>query len=205
MTCLEAQSYITAFINDQLDMATLERFLEHVNHCSDCKEELEVYYTLLTAMKLLDEDKELANQFSQQLDNKLRLSAEKIRRKKLARVRKRFYFLFVTLGFIILSSISVTTKVINVTKPPEPAYHLVYIGIPEQYDPVALFISKYDEQAKNYIKHIKELRLFLYQMYNQGNINRVILYNKSVPVPDTWYIPFEKDQKEKVNHIDEGK
>lgn len=192
MTCLEAQSHITEFINDQLDMATLEKFLDHVNHCSDCKEELEVYYTLLTAMKLLDEDKELANQFSQELDHKLKLSAEKIRRKRNARVRKRFYFLFMTLGFIILSSISVTTKVITEPVPPMPPYHLAYIGIPDQYDPVALFINKYDEQARNYIQRKSELRIILYQRYNESGMNRVLLYENSIHVPDTWLIPFEK-------------
>ncbi|MDD5934107.1 MAG: zf-HC2 domain-containing protein [Clostridiales bacterium] len=184
MTCLEAQSHITAFINDQLDMATLEQFLDHVNHCSDCREELEVYYTLLTAMRLLDEDKELANQFSQELENKLKNSADKIRKTKNARVRKRFYFLFVTIGFIIFSSISVTKKVLTIPEPEKPAYRLEYIGIPKQYDPVALFIAKYDEKARIYVEGRRKLRFTIYQMVNEEFTSKVFEEYIDAPVMD---------------------
>ena len=56
MTCLDTQRMIIRFINDDLSLEELELFLDHVNSCSECREELEVYYALITAMKQLDED-----------------------------------------------------------------------------------------------------------------------------------------------------
>lgn len=170
MTCMEAQSNITAFINDQLDMATLEEFLDHINHCSDCKEELEVYYALLTAMRLLDEDKELSNDFSEDLEVKLRVSADKIRRKKNARIRKRFYLMVISLGFIMISSIQVGTAVLIPSKPSKPSFLLNYSGVPKRLDPVDKFIKTYDTQAKIYTSRTREQRARLYRQLEQDKI-----------------------------------
>lgn len=78
MTCLKAQSLITPFINNELDIKELEEFLEHVRSCKDCREELEVYYALLTAMKQLDEEKDLSDDFSLELSEKMEKAQEKI-------------------------------------------------------------------------------------------------------------------------------
>lgn len=78
MTCREAQSLITAFINDELDISELEVFVEHIRSCDECSEELEVYYALLTAMKQLDEDKNLSIDFRQELNDKLDRVEERI-------------------------------------------------------------------------------------------------------------------------------
>ena len=178
MTCLDAQSNITAFINDQLDMATLEEFVEHVNHCNDCREELEVYYTLLTAMKLLDEDKELSNQFSQELNWKLKSSVERIRKMKNARIRKKFYFLILAVGFAIISSISVTKQVITLKKPPKPSFIIQYKGTPKKYSPITKFVMMYDQQAKNYVLRKQELHRIMYRKFNRTGINPVLLYEQ---------------------------
>jgi len=68
---MEAQSLITRFINDELEIVELEEFIKHIESCSECREELEVYYALLTAMKQLDEDKNLSQDFSQELQEKI--------------------------------------------------------------------------------------------------------------------------------------
>ena len=41
---MKAQSLITGFINDELDIGELERFILHIQSCKECREELEVYY-----------------------------------------------------------------------------------------------------------------------------------------------------------------
>ncbi|SFR96021.1 anti-sigma factor family protein [Anaeromicropila populeti] len=69
MTCFEAQSMITPFINEQLDIKQLEQFLEHIERCKECKEEVEVYFTLFSGMKQLDENKTISNKFHIDLDN----------------------------------------------------------------------------------------------------------------------------------------
>lgn len=97
MTCLEAQSLVTPYINDELDLKVCEEFLRHVNSCAECREELEVYYTLLTVMKQLDEDKNLSENFKQELEIKLSSTEEKIIRKKVMRTRKRILLFLLVL------------------------------------------------------------------------------------------------------------
>jgi len=75
---MKAQSLITGFINDELETEELEEFLKHIEACKDCREELEVYYALLTAMKQLDEDKNLSDDFSQELREKIEQAQERI-------------------------------------------------------------------------------------------------------------------------------
>ena len=56
MKCVEAQSLITEYINDELSGERLEQFLAHVYECDDCKEELEIYYVIMKGMKQIDND-----------------------------------------------------------------------------------------------------------------------------------------------------
>ena len=56
MTCKEATQYIMPYINDEMTDKEVQRFLDHVEHCDDCYEELEVYYTLYAGLAQLDSD-----------------------------------------------------------------------------------------------------------------------------------------------------
>lgn len=88
MTCFEAQSRITDFMNNKLSIKELENFLNHVNHCEECMEELEVYYTLFTGMKLLDDQRNIDNNFQRELYNMLHWAEERIVREKIRVIRK---------------------------------------------------------------------------------------------------------------------
>lgn len=95
MTCLRAQSLITPFINDELNIDELEEFIDHIRTCKECREELEVYYALLTAMKQLDEDKNLSDDFSLELSEKLEKAREKIIHIRYIYYRKKGILIFV--------------------------------------------------------------------------------------------------------------
>lgn len=69
---------ITPFINNKLSNQEMEEFLDHVGSCKSCMEELEFYYALLTAMKQLDEDKNLSNDFRLELSGKIKRAREKV-------------------------------------------------------------------------------------------------------------------------------
>lgn len=56
MTCKQVQKRIIDFINDDMDVKELGAFLEHLEYCDECKEEYDVYYTLIMGMRLLDSD-----------------------------------------------------------------------------------------------------------------------------------------------------
>ncbi len=38
---------VMPYINHQLDEVQLEQFLKHIKSCSSCREELEIYYTVV--------------------------------------------------------------------------------------------------------------------------------------------------------------
>lgn len=104
MTCMETQKMITPFINDELTLEETELFIDHVNSCLECREELEVYYALLTAMKQLDEDKILYDDFSMELSAKLDKAQEKIINAKFTYYRKKGALLLIIL--IVLAVVS---------------------------------------------------------------------------------------------------
>ena len=103
MTCNKAQSLITPFINNKLTRKELEDFVNHVGSCSVCREELEVYYALLTAMRQLDEDKNLSSDFGMELDQKLERARERIFHAKFTYYRKKIilFLTMIVLAFII--------------------------------------------------------------------------------------------------------
>ncbi|WP_455715461.1 anti-sigma factor family protein [Anaerosporobacter sp.] len=109
MTCKEAQGLIMPYINDELDVGQLEKFLEHVEYCPDCKEELEVYFTLLTGMRQLDEDKNLSGDFHIDFEKSLRKSEERINRTKLNYARKRIIYVIICLVFCIMVNVNSST------------------------------------------------------------------------------------------------
>ena len=119
MTCIEAQAMITPFIQDNLNMEQMEEFLQHVNHCSACMEELEIYYAVLTAVRQLDADKDLPDNYLEDLKKKLVKSAEQIRHAKRMKVRRRFMLLATILCFAVFSSIQLGEIVTENPREPE--------------------------------------------------------------------------------------
>ena len=56
MTCREAQQMVMPYINHQLSDEELEAFLLHIEECPDCREELEIYFTVDYGIRQLDDD-----------------------------------------------------------------------------------------------------------------------------------------------------
>lgn len=54
MTCQEAERMVTPYINDQLTGDETEAFLEHIETCKNCQEELEIYFMVDVGLKQLD-------------------------------------------------------------------------------------------------------------------------------------------------------
>lgn len=55
MDCREVQKLVMPYIQDELTDRELEDFLEHVEACPDCQEELEIYFMVSLGLKQLDE------------------------------------------------------------------------------------------------------------------------------------------------------
>ena len=54
MTCQEAERLVFPYIRDELDGDTVEAFLEHIDSCEACSEELEICFTVDVGLKKLD-------------------------------------------------------------------------------------------------------------------------------------------------------
>lgn len=144
-------------------MTELEGFLAHVKQCPECREELEVYYALLTAIKLLDEEKEMSNNFTDELNRKIRNCEEHIRRSKRNKVKRRIVFAFVVAGVTVISSLSIRKLTEIPAAPAKPSYILRYSGIPRRYDPMYRIRTEYDTIAREYVGKIKAGRLEFYR------------------------------------------
>ena len=79
MECQEAQAMIVPFIEGRLDDEQTERFIEHVEQCSDCYDELEVYYIVMVGVKQLDEENHPIVDFNGDLKKYLAYKKEELK------------------------------------------------------------------------------------------------------------------------------
>ena len=82
MTCLEAQSKIIAYIENKLERNDKQEFLVHVKNCKECREELNIYYTMIEGMRQLDENEPLSKDFDADLEKRMSQELNTNRKKK---------------------------------------------------------------------------------------------------------------------------
>lgn len=100
MDCKRAQELISAFINGQLDTEETKDFIEHMEDCRECREEMEVYYSLMTAMKQLEEGTDLSDNYVADLNHKLEECYLEDLRRKRSCARRRM--VLISLIFLLL-------------------------------------------------------------------------------------------------------
>ena len=54
MTCKDAEKMIPLFLEDDLEMDDLRKFMEHIDKCEECKEELTIQFLVLEGMARLE-------------------------------------------------------------------------------------------------------------------------------------------------------
>lgn len=54
MNCKEAEKKIPSFLQDDLDGTKLEEFVEHVENCPECKEELSIQFLVTEGLERLE-------------------------------------------------------------------------------------------------------------------------------------------------------
>lgn len=110
MDCKRAMELITLFINDQLNSEDTEAFLNHIENCAECREELEVNYSLMTAMKQLDEDTDLSDNYIEELNQKIEACyLDELKRKRSCARRKAILAVVVVL-LVFMNGITVKEK-----------------------------------------------------------------------------------------------
>lgn len=71
MTCKEIEKMIPSFLEDDLDTDDLREFMEHVEHCNDCMEELSIQFLVTEGLARLESGSvfDLQNELGERLEN----------------------------------------------------------------------------------------------------------------------------------------
>ena len=86
MNCQTAESMVTRYIEHDLSVEELEGFLDHVESCPSCYDELETYFIVHAAIQQLDEvSKDSTLDFRELLEEDIRKSKHYILKKKFRR------------------------------------------------------------------------------------------------------------------------
>lgn len=102
MKCIEARRMVAPFIRRELSEKELDQFLKHIEHCSDCMDELDIYYTMYKALDTLDSGTHHEYDFKKMLAEEIRSARRMLHRRRFQRMFGMFG-LFVVEILLILS------------------------------------------------------------------------------------------------------
>lgn len=88
MDCRTFESKIPAYIAGQLKMEEMQEFVNHADTCNECYDELEITYSVMQGIRLLDSEEGLSSGTAMSLDSSLYFARERVHRWTLARVIK---------------------------------------------------------------------------------------------------------------------
>jgi hypothetical protein len=105
MTCKDADRVIALFLNDDLDNRELADFLNHIDNCPECREELTIQFLVKEGMQRL----ESGNTFNLKLELELLLKDAKRRLK----IRKSLVYasLFLELAVLAMAILTVALAI----------------------------------------------------------------------------------------------
>ena len=122
MDCLKAQTCITSYVDGELTGETLKEFLLHVKWCTNCREELEIYYTLIEATRQLDEGLLTTNDFMKELEEKINRELNEIHVAEERKVNRRFFAILVFIALCAVSFIKILDIPIPILNPPKVSW-----------------------------------------------------------------------------------
>lgn len=89
MNCREARRMVTPFINHELSDKKTEQFLRHVEHCSDCMDELDTYFMVYRTIDTLDAGAHhRENDFQKMLNEEIRSAKRGILTRKIINISR---------------------------------------------------------------------------------------------------------------------
>lgn len=99
MNCMEARRMIIPYVKGELSDRDLEQFLKHIEQCSDCMDELDIYFTVYRALDTLDTGEKHEYDFKKMLMDSIRISKTRI---LLGRIRKIVQSIFICCAGLLL-------------------------------------------------------------------------------------------------------
>ena len=112
MDCQTAEGMVSRYIKHDLPLNELEEFLDHVQNCSSCYDELETYFIVHEAIQQLDEKEDgTVLDFRELLEQDIRRSRRYIRQKRWLHFLSVIFFMAV----VIATALFVVFLVMEVT------------------------------------------------------------------------------------------
>ena len=79
MDCKTANRMMVPFLEGALSLEETDHFLKHIKECSGCREDLEIYYTVRTAIDGMDQDRFKTYNLKQQFEHDMSQVARQVR------------------------------------------------------------------------------------------------------------------------------
>ncbi|MDD7402315.1 MAG: zf-HC2 domain-containing protein [Butyribacter sp.] len=99
MECREVQKKYIPFIDDMLSVKDLEAFLAHMDACPDCREEYDVYYTMIMGVRYLDDNIKSTDWVSS--DRKLEYARQYLHKYRIRKLEKFILFAAMCIGIVL--------------------------------------------------------------------------------------------------------
>ena len=99
--CKDIQKLFIPFIDDKLSVSDLDAFLNHMNTCKECREEYDIYYTVIMGMRYLDERQNIS-EFKLDSAQKLRSAADYLFKYRILRLEKYILLAVLCIGVVLL-------------------------------------------------------------------------------------------------------
>lgn len=101
MECKEIQKLFIPFIDDKLSVSDLAAFLDHMDTCKECREEYDIYYTVIMGMRYLDERQNIS-EFKLDSEKKLHSAADYLLKYRILLLEKYILLAVLCIGVILL-------------------------------------------------------------------------------------------------------
>ena len=101
MECKEIQKLFIPFIDDKLSVSDLAVFLHHMDTCRECREEYDIYYTVIMGMRYLDERQNIS-EFRLDSEQKLHSAADYLLKYRILLLEKYILLAVLCIGVILL-------------------------------------------------------------------------------------------------------
>ncbi len=149
MNCKEAQALFQNYIDGHLPEKILPDFLEHMEECPKCLEDLKVQYAIYTAISQLNSGKDFSDDYGSEVMRKLAGDREFLKRRHRRKLSLRFVSILLCVCAGITIGLSDTKSIVRVYLPDteESHFSLNYYGIDKGRDPVYRAIKFYNEEV----------------------------------------------------------
>ena len=101
MECKEIQKLFIPFIDDKLSVSDLAAFLDHMDTCKECREEYDIYYTVIMGMRYQDERQNIS-EFKLDSEQKLHSAADYLLKYRILLLEKYILLAVLCIGVILL-------------------------------------------------------------------------------------------------------